>query len=220
MAAIIKNAPVPPNVFDILEFEKINTTPWQNLDLMSTSNNAYAHCNVGNGAASKLIWFRDWGFNVPADSKIDGITVVVERSKAFFTPPTGVEVRDTHLHIVRGGVIQAENKAKTTLNWPSVDGLTSYGGITNLWGTTWLWEEINSPNFGLVFSCQAISTEDDPSFAARARIDLVRMTVNYTTVVSRDKRDDELQPFGWKQIGDLRGKRLLGVDWWIPRNRR
>ncbi|HXB12560.1 MAG TPA: hypothetical protein VNZ45_11270, partial [Bacteroidia bacterium] len=56
--------------------------------------------------------------------------------------------------------------------WPDTDTYQTYGGAGNLWGTTWLPSDINSPSFGLSFQADASNSI--------ASVDHIRMTVYYS----------------------------------------
>ncbi len=59
---------------------------------------------------------------------------------------------DNSVRLIKGGVIVGSNYAKTNVAWPTADAYETYGGPTDLWGTTWTPAEINANNFGVVLS--------------------------------------------------------------------
>lgn len=110
----------------------------------------------------------DFGFTVPSRATIDGITVEWEQES-----DTAATVSDSEVRIVKGGAISnAQNKALPG-DWPTADAYRSYGGAADLWGETWTVSNINSSGFGAAISATS-------SALAEARIDHVRITVDYT----------------------------------------
>ena len=64
----------------------------------------------------------------------------------------GATAVDNSVRLVKGGTITGSNYAKPTVSWPTGDTYETYGGATDLWGTTWTPADINDPNFGVVLS--------------------------------------------------------------------
>jgi len=57
------------------------------------------------------------------------------------------------IKIVKGGTILGNEKS-TGATLPVPEAYRTYGGATDLWGTTWTPADINSVNFGVVFSVE------------------------------------------------------------------
>jgi hypothetical protein len=64
---------------------------------------------------------------------------------------TLVRGRDYAVKLIKGGVLQSANKAKTSANWETTDTYVSYGGSTDLWSTSWTPDDINNNSFGISF---------------------------------------------------------------------
>jgi hypothetical protein len=61
--------------------------------------------------------------------------------------------------------------------WPATDAVVTYGGPTDLWGTTWIPADINSSRFGVSIAAQTFS---DFNSTLQARVDTVTIVVYYT----------------------------------------
>ena len=112
---------------------------------------------------------------IPTGSVIKGIKVEIDKYHA------NGDVIDAVVQLTKDNTTRVgDNKADTSTHWPDADSAVSYGDNTDLWGTTWTPEEINSPNFGVHIVAQAHGTDSD------AYIDFVRITVYYQYLVYTD----------------------------------
>jgi hypothetical protein len=79
--------------------------------------------------------------------------------------------------LIKGGTITGDNKATTT-DWPTSFGTASYGGASDLWGTSWTYADINASNFGV-----ALSAYNQSGVSSRtAYVDYMQISVTYTVV--------------------------------------
>jgi len=131
------------------------------------SDNSYAAAALLLGQSSRYLKTTGFGFSIPRDATIDGLLVEVERSSN-----TASAIVDNSVRIVKNGTITGDEKASAG-SWPTSDAYASYGAATDKWGTGWTPSDINTSNFGLVFSARAL-------LAATAQIDHVRVTVYFT----------------------------------------
>lgn len=67
------------------------------------------------------------------------------------------------------------DRAQTGTEWPTADTYVSYGGATDLWGTTWTNTEINQASFGAMLSARVQN--------GTAQVDHMRITVFTTTIL-------------------------------------
>jgi hypothetical protein len=126
---------------------------------------------------SHLSYYLRWskfGFTIPAAATITGIEVQVRRCQQG-NASSGT-VRDVQLRLSKEvGVLVGDNKAYFGLNWPVDDyQWETYGGPSELWGTTWTPSDINSSAFAVYFSVG--STHGDEV----AQVDSARVTIFYT----------------------------------------
>ena len=109
----------------------------------------------------------NFGFALPLDATITGVTVDVERSSSV-----GTTTVDNSVKLVKGGTISGTEKASAT-TWPTSDAYATYGSATDLWGLTLTPTDINASGFGMAISATT-------TLAATASIDHVRITVDYS----------------------------------------
>ena len=88
---------------------------------------------------------------------------------------------DNTVELLRGGSPVGSNKADVNA-WPSLtDAATTYGGASDLWGTTWTAAQVNGSDFGVRIIADEISGTD----SVTARVDHVTVTIDYTPAPAR-----------------------------------
>jgi hypothetical protein len=90
-----------------------------------------------------------FGFTLPSTANICGIEVDIKHRQQGIV--IGSSVTDNIVQIVKGGFICGSNHALST-PWAGTDEVFTYGGLNDLWATSWTPADINSPNFGVVIS--------------------------------------------------------------------
>lgn len=152
----------------------------------SVPSNAQTSDNIRTSAASLIsvlsantYYLKITGFNfsIPAASSICGVSVEVE-SRATGVILTAA-VKDNEVRLVKGGVITGNNYAKAA-DWPSSDGVTSYGGTSDLWGTTLTPADVNSSGFGIAISARIIALV---AALPSADIDNIRLKITYNPLL-------------------------------------
>jgi hypothetical protein len=110
----------------------------------------------------------NFGFTIPSGATIDGITVEIQRKSS------GTQTSDFLVQLYKGGTLVGSDKASATAYTTSLV-TASYGGASDLWGTTWTYSDINGSTFGVALQCQygGASTRT-------ASVDFIRVTVDYT----------------------------------------
>ena len=68
----------------------------------------------------------------------------------------------------------ADNKAMPGV-WSVAETTQTYGGPSDLWGSTWTPAEINAGGFGVAFA----ATYTGATGSEAARVDAIRVTVHY-----------------------------------------
>lgn len=117
----------------------------------------------------------NFGFTIDPLASICGITVEIKKRDGGFLS-IGTGIRDQEVRLVVNNVITGNNLATST-NWPaSPDAFYTYGGASDLWGTTLTPALVNSSNFGVVI---AAKFNGIASVLPSAQIDNIRITVNY-----------------------------------------
>jgi len=129
-----------------------------------------------NTGISNYIKATGFGFSVPSNARIDGITVEWEKSDNL-DGGTG-ETQDNAVRIVKTDAIGATDLSNVS-NWTTTDTFVSYGGTTNLWGDTWTAADINDSTFGAAISAKNVKVSGGGA-ATTAYVDSVRITITYT----------------------------------------
>jgi|GEM_PF-5900655 len=144
---------------------------WVNANRVATSDNNYATVNITNSNdISNYLRVTGFNFNIPIGATINGIQANIEKSD------TGIgssHITDHVVSLVKNNVVTGNNKSSLS-NWTGTDATSTYGGISDLWGSTWTPADINNANFGLVLSVGRTSGGDK-----QARVDHISLTVYY-----------------------------------------
>jgi len=148
----------------------------------SSPNNAVTSDNSRSSASALLtllngdthyLKITGFGFSIPALATVTGIKVEVEKSAIGIN--IFATVKDNEIRLVKGNVPVGDNKALSA-SWNGSDDYESYGDTDETWGTTWSPTEINSSDFGVVFSARIAGLL---TLLPSARIDHIRVTVFY-----------------------------------------
>ena len=148
----------------------VGTIAWKNPGNIAASGVADVRLNNGH-SISHYLQGTQYGFAIPAGSTINGIAVIINR----YASGTSPDITDYVVSLVRGGAIVGANRASPSV-WPTALATSTYGGDTDLWGTTWSVADINATDFGVVLSAQRVGTGG----ARTAYVDYMQITVNYT----------------------------------------
>jgi hypothetical protein len=143
---------------------------WSDINNILASDDTRAtFAFVGIGHTNSLVG-SGFGFSIPDDAIITGILFEIEGTQ---------DPVNTVIGLTKDGL----NTAGTVKNTPvlpvAVEAYTSYGGSSDLWGTTWTPAEINSASFGGFFALAAFG---GPTWVAS--IDHYRMSVYYQSDAS------------------------------------
>lgn len=117
---------------------------------------------------------KDFGFTIPTGATICGIEVTVVK-RATNLLPILAYVKDHRVRVIKNNAFTPDDKANPA-EWSSSETYTSYGGVNELWGTTWSPTDINNNTFGFSISAEIVTTV---SLFPSARIDHISMTVHY-----------------------------------------
>ena len=121
-----------------------------------------------------------FGFAVPSTATIDG--VLVEVKKQMGTATSGVNLTDFGAGLL--GVTGSSDKSDLT-EYTTTLTFYSYGGSSDLWGTTITPAQVNDGGFGFRLRTKVKQgTELTGTYTARAQVDYIRITVTYTPAAS------------------------------------
>ena len=158
----------------------VGTVAWGTPGNITAAGTPYATMSVAANATTNYLRATNYGFTIPANATIQGISVSINKSSSGTTSPF---LRDNVVSLVKAGTIQTTNKALTGTNWSNTGlAVVNYGGTTDLWATTWSPADINDANFGVAFSGINASGAN----ARTATVDYIRVTVSYSIEGSLD----------------------------------
>jgi hypothetical protein len=146
----------------------VGTIAWTGPGGITAIGGGIASANLSTGASTNYLRGTNFGFAIPATSVINGIQLTIMRRASS----TSNGVSDSAVRLLKAGVPTATSLAVAGV-WPTSNATQSYGGATNLWGTTWTAADINATNFGAVLSATAAGNRT-------ASVDYFQITVYYT----------------------------------------
>lgn len=111
-----------------------------------------------------------FGFSIPAGVKIQGIKLEVNYKDANTPSP----ISENNVQILKAGSAVGTDHS-TGASLPTTATTVSYGGASDLWGTSWTPSDINASNFGA-----RVQYQDSGSSNDNASVDFLRITVSYT----------------------------------------
>lgn len=154
---------------------------WANAGSAKISNGSYATSGfvltLLSVAPTKYLTASDFQFAIPPNAIIKGIQVDIQRLSGGIN--LLAKISDKSVRVMKGGTFVGADKASNSF-WPIFNSAyQSYGGPTDLWGTTWTPADINAPGFGAAISADLTGLL---MLVPTANIDHIRITVNYSTV--------------------------------------
>jgi hypothetical protein len=153
-------------------------TGWTNSSYAATVDTRYATSgNLANNTNSANLDLTDFNFSLPSSATIQGISVSVVRKASASTSSN--YITDYDVYLLKAGAAAGSDKALTGTKWPTSDGTQSYGGTTDLWGTTWTASNVTASNFGV--RLRAHSTCSGTGCSVLASVNAITMTVYYST---------------------------------------
>lgn len=115
--------------------------------------------------------FTNFGFLIPSSANIEGITIDIER----FHDGTGSgSLKDNDIKLTKDGLTAVGQNRKDATDWDDVESYHTYGNSTDMWGTSWTYDEINSSNFGIM-----IQLSKSQNGNRIGQIDHVRIIIHY-----------------------------------------
>jgi hypothetical protein len=141
---------------------------WFGLSGIKTLNGDYTqYAGLNVGEAIKTLVAKKFAMGVPLGATIKGIEVKVWRYDS------AGDVEDSEIKLRKASGAVGSNKAIGGA-WPKSLTLATYGGPTDLWGTTWTVAEVNEEAFGLGVLVKALKN------SSYFFLDTVQITVYYT----------------------------------------
>jgi hypothetical protein len=162
----------------------IGTVAWvnpTNAQGNQTSVFASAQYNTSDSVAdSHYLKLTNFGFAIAAGATINGIQAIYTIKSNYIDDGLANDrfIFDNSIRLYKAGVLAGTGKSNGA-NWPTTTGTRTFGGSTDLWGTTWTLTDINNSGFGIGNSVEL--ENDGNKTGARGQVYSVAITVFYTT---------------------------------------
>jgi hypothetical protein len=142
-----------------------STFKWQNTSNASSQNDVYSSLlftdafnviadeptSLSPADETNYLVCKNLDSNIPNDATIEGIRIYIDRYNSFTGDGT-VTIKDDAIYLTKNGTDTVGNNKSTGATWSLTDTDTyiSFGGVSDLWGTSWTASEINNDNFGVM----------------------------------------------------------------------
>lgn len=176
-------------------------TPWNTGQTVYSQNDlATLTPNIATAGATERLLVTGFNFAIPNGATIVGITVSMDKYSTSAT-----SFKDNIIQLTKDGTtVVGSNKADLVANWPGADTdtYTTYGGVADLWGTTFTEAEIEAASFGVIIKATNPGTNN-----RSARIDHVQITITYTlppaNVITLGAVTLVQNDCNWKTLSDI-----------------
>lgn len=151
----------------------VGDTDWTNPTNAEVADGVYATVSE-SGTVSHYLKVSGFGFNIPANATITGITVQILRHGSTGGASSGA---DNSVKLAIAGTIGGNEKASATA-WPGADTTATYGSSSDLWGLSLAPSDVNNANFGVGLSV----VNNGATFTAS--VDQITIQVSYYQIAS------------------------------------
>jgi len=146
----------------------IGTVSWSTLDICANDGQVGYVSNL-NGT-TYYAYATNFGFAIPTGDQIDGIEVSADQWR-----DSGANCKDATVKLFKAGTAVGNNLGGNALIATTDDTPQTYGGATNLWGTTWNESDIENAGFGVGISFASTGG------STYCRIDHIKIRVTHST---------------------------------------
>ncbi len=146
---------------------------WTNIENAKVPDNVYA-----TQAASGTISASNFGFNIPSGSIIKGIILEVYASTTNYWLE--------YVQLFRNGVGTVNKASENPNPWSAGMAIRTYGGPTDLWGTTWTPAQINESTLMVGQTGFGTYLGYNQGMGGSCSVDGIRITVYYAFAPSTD----------------------------------
>lgn len=160
----------PNNPASAANDSSFGTVPWNNVDWAKTLAGGKAEVDLQTQESSQYLKVMNPGISLPPGSVVDGIAIEVRRNGSLDI------CRDASVRIVKGGVVDGEDRARPHEPWGPFPSYVVYGSQTDKWGLSWSPEEIDA-DFGVVLAVAAVKGP-----FVKAWVDEVRFLVYWSDI--------------------------------------
>jgi hypothetical protein len=146
--------------------------PWSNPDYAKADDTSYAICPVTKNTYGDYLLLTNFSFSssdIPDGATINGIEFIICRYAEYAD-----YISDSSLYLYDDGAV-GNNLASAT-KWPDSEAEATYGGATNMCGTSLTQSDIVASTFGVRLSAANSHTD----IAIDAIVDYIKIRVYYT----------------------------------------
>lgn len=181
--------------------QTLSGSAWTNPGNITASDASFASDTINNGSSSDYLVATNFGFSIPSNATITGITV------GALGGPSGVSaIADLHAQLVKGGVTQTTDRSSGAV-WANSVLARTYGSSSDLWGGSWTPGDINASNFGFSYAVENVAL----SGSQTASVDYISITVNYSLpssagpnlTTSATQSTNGPNSIDWNNIGNI-----------------
>lgn len=154
----------------------VGTIAWANPDRITGQDSLYASANFSSVQQTNYLEASNFDFSsIPAGSTINGIVVTINR----FQSGTYSAITDKVISLILEGSLIGTGKVPPGGSWsPIMPTPVSFGGSSDLWGTSVTLANIQDSTFGVVLSINGAGGLTNVGF-----VDYISMTITYTPPV-------------------------------------
>jgi len=145
---------------------------WTNPTNVFVLDQVYATTTIAQNGNSPNLTVSNFGFTIPNNAVIAGVVVTIYH----FDENGNGDLQDHSVNIMKALSVVGSNKAIVTPWAAGSEESYTYGGTSDLWGTTLTPSDVNGSGFGILFTAHNSTSVDGPQTAG---IDYVSITVYY-----------------------------------------
>ena len=142
---------------------------WAGLGNITLDDDSYVSSVIGLSAESQTLQATGYGFSIPENATINGITVFVGKYAS-----NSAAIYDGKVMLIKGGFEVGVDKKDAATAWSGGELESTYGGEADLWESSWTPAEINDSSFGVAIS--AVNSDG----AQTAYVDYIQVRVTFT----------------------------------------
>ncbi len=148
----------------------IGATAWTNPGNIVSDNATDASINAG--ASSQYLVARNFGFNIPSEAAINGVTVRIEAAE------TGAGTESLNAQLQNDSAALVGSSKANTISGTGV-AVYTYGSASDVWGATLTPTIVNNANFGVRFWFTTVHA---------MTVDYVTIAIEYTELLPQGSR--------------------------------
>lgn len=145
---------------------------WQHNQNAAAQDGNFATQNLVGCQTSPAFIAGGFNFSLPANAVISGITAQVFAQMVWALNPSVASFELSNVQLSKAGVPVGENRSSRATYTGAI--ANTYGGGTDLWGTSWTASDVNNARFGIQLEFTNTSTVE-----LTMGIDFVALTVDY-----------------------------------------